>query len=324
MRHRPRVSAVTSLRSILPSPFLRRFALSLALVAAPLGAAAADLVFKGPFAEGTLEAPPRHEASGLAASHRSPDLLWTHDDSDGEPVVYAIDTAGHKRGALRITGVKNEDWEDIAAFERDGRAWLLIGDVGDNAAKRSSLRLHLVAEPDPKLLKPDAELSAAPEYTIRFQFEDGARDCESVAVDAAEGAIYLLSKRDSPPRLYRLPLARPTVKIALAKYLGTATHLAGEPANDGLIKRLVGKKFSWPTAMDISADGRLAAVLTYGEPLVYVRQGSEPWVETFKREPMRLMFPGLPQAEAICFSRDGRTLYVASEGITPLVRYTRD
>ena len=39
---------------------------------------------------------------------------------------------------------------------------------------------------------------------------------------------------------------------------------------------------------------------------------------------MRLLFSGLPQAEAICFSRDGRTIYVASEGVTALVRYTRE
>ncbi|HUR56350.1 MAG TPA: hypothetical protein VM029_01480 [Opitutaceae bacterium] len=281
---------------------------------------AAGPVFAGPTLGAVMQAPPRHESSGLTVSRRAPDLLWTHDDSNGEPVLYAIDTGGKKRGALRIAGEKNEDWEDVASFSRDGRAWLLIGDIGDNDAKEGSIRVHVVAEPDSTRLKPDAELTATPEYTLRIRYEDGPRDCESLAVDPAGQAIYLLTKRDAPPRLYRVPLGPSREKFVTAKFAGTVP-VAGSTEVDRMLKKLLGKKIAWPTGMDFSADGRFAAVLTYGEVLVFPRQGEEAWPVTLQRAPRRLPFHGLPQAEAVCFSADSRVIYVASEGEQPLARY---
>jgi len=88
------------------------------------------------------------ETSGLAASHRASDLLWIHNDSAGQPVLYAIGTDGRLRGSVRIAGVKNIDWEDIASFELDGQAWLLIADTGDNNGTRKNCALYVIAEPD--------------------------------------------------------------------------------------------------------------------------------------------------------------------------------
>lgn len=297
--------------------------LSIAILSAVI-ALAGEPSFVGPIAAGTLEAPPRQEASGLAASRRAADILWTHDDSGGAPVLYAIDTTGKMRGALRVTGVKNEDWEDVAAFERDGKAWLVIGDTGDNDAKRDTVRIHVVEEPSPKQLSPSSEIQVPPAYSLRIRYADGPRDCEAVAVDASEGAIYLLTKRDAPPRLYRLPLGPSADKVTIAKFVGVVPAIVGQTKVDSMLKHLVGKRLSWPTAMDFSADGRAAVVLTYGEPLVFTRQANESWLETFQRQPARLLFHGQPQAEAICFTADGRAIYLASEKSTVLVRYDRE
>lgn len=304
-------------------PATRRLFASLAWLALAAGAAeapppdAAD--FFGPITAGVMEAPPRHESSGLASSRRAPDILWTHDDSGGEPVLYAVDPAGRKRGALRVRGVKNDDWEDLASFTREGQAWLLVADIGDNDAKEGSIRLHVVAEPDPAQLKPADELEASPAYSLRVRYEDGPRDCESVAVDVAEKTIYLLTKRDPKPRLYRVPL-EPAAGVVTARLVGTVP-LGGGSDIDFVLRKLLGKKVAWPTAMDFAADGRMAAVLTYGGVFLFARQPGESWLEAFQRAPTRLAFHGLPQAEAICFAPDGRTVYVASEGEQPLVRY---
>jgi hypothetical protein len=285
---------------------------------------AAEPVYTGPLAAGTLEAPPRQEASGLAASHRAPNILWTHDDSGGAPVLYAVETNGRKRGALRITGVKNDDWEDLASFERDGKAWLLIADTGDNDADRDSVRLHIVEEPATSRLNPSNEIQAAPAYSLRIKYADGSRDCEGVAVDPIEGAIYLLTKRDAPPRLYRVPLGPSREKHVTARFVGGVPELAGNGAIDSLFKHVAGKRAAWPTAFDISADGRSAVVLTYAGPVVFVRQGKESWGDALKRAPTRLLFHGLPQAEGACFSTDGRTIYVVSESTHAFVRYDRE
>jgi hypothetical protein len=310
--------------SIFPSlPFPRPFGRSAAAVLAAGALQAAAAEFKGPISAGALEAPPRSETSGLAISRRAPDILWTHNDSGNAPVLYAVDTAGRKRGALRVVDASNEDWEDVASFERDGKAWLLVGDIGDNDAKRSSVLVHIVAEPAPDQLQPDGMLQASPAYSLRIRFEDGPRDCESVAVDPVEGAIYLLTKRDDVPRLYRAPLAASREKAVVAKLVGTVPEVVGTAPLNTMVKRLAGKRFSWPTGMDFAADGRSAVVITYGEAIIFAREGSESWAEAFKRAPLRLPFHGLPQAEAVCFSRNGQTIYVASETTTAFVRYDR-
>jgi hypothetical protein len=286
--------------------------------------AAAGASYTGPLAAGTLEAPPKQESSGLAASHRTANILWTHDDSGGAPVLYAVETDGRKRGALRVTGVKNEDWEDLASFERDGKAWLLIADTGDNDAERDTVRLHVIEEPASLLLNPTREIQVAPAYSLRVRYEDGPRDCESVAVDPIEGAVYLLTKRDAPPRLYRVPLGASREKHVVAQFLGVVPGLAGNGPLDSLFKHVAGKRAAWPTSLDITADGRTAVILTYAGPVLFARSAKEAWPEVFKREPTRLLFHGLPQAEGVCFSRDGAAIYVVSETTNALIRYDRD
>ncbi len=274
----------------------------------------------GPVIAGQMEAPPNREASGLAASRASPGVFWTHDDSGGAAELYAIDAQGKLRGTVRLAGVDNTDWEDVAAFRLNGRAWLLVADVGDNDAKRSHVRLHLVAEPASAELRPNANLTLRPEYSLRVRYEDGTRDCEAVAVDPVGGQIYLLSKRDEPARLYRLPLGR-AEGVVTAHRVATVPKLEGATEVDFFLKGLLGRKLNWPTAMDFRADGRAALVLTYGAALVFERRGSEEWSQSLQRDPIRLPFHGLRQAEGACFSADGRSIVIVSEGTTELVRY---
>lgn len=287
-----------------------------------LSAAANDLPYTGPISAGRLEAPPKHETSGLAASRRAADILWTHDDSGGQPVLYAVSPAGKFLGALRVQGEKNEDWEDIASYEYKGKAWLLVGDIGDNDAKRPTVSLHIVEEPLPQYLSPKSEESAKPVRTLRVRYEDGPRDCESVAVDAAGGAIYLLSKRNRPPQLYRVDLDPPHDNaIVIARRVGDVSQVPQPNAAERLLKGHLGKYRAQITAMDFAADGSAAAVVTYGDLLLFLRRQNEPWADAFSREPLRLAAHNLPQAEAVCFSADGKLIYVASEGEGHFVHY---
>ena len=55
-----------------------------------------------------------NEVSGVAASRLHPPLLWVHNDSGGEPAVYAIRPDGTLVSTVTIEGATNTDWEDIA------------------------------------------------------------------------------------------------------------------------------------------------------------------------------------------------------------------
>lgn len=295
----------------------------LAFLLAGLGACATPPApFPAPVVVGRMAEPRNGEASGLAASHRAPDLLWTHNDSGGDPVLYALATDGSVRGRLRVDGVTNDDWEDMASFELDGRSWLLAADLGDNFAQRAGIVLHLLEEPDPATLNPDRELTVRPAYSIHFVFEGGARDCEAVAVDPRERAIWLLSKRDVPARLYRLPLqAAPARQPATARLMGLVTHLRQPTALEQLVQTPASALRGMPTAMDFAPDGSAAAVLLYGDLLLFQRRAGESWPEALARGPAVLPPHGFPQAEAVAFSADGRSLFVCSERDPRLLRY---
>ncbi|MBI2514337.1 MAG: hypothetical protein HYV96_20380 [Opitutae bacterium] len=221
-----------------------------------------------------------------------------------------------------MRGVTNVDWEDVASFERDGQAWLVVGDIGDNHASRPAILLHFVVEPDAAQLAPTKETEVVPAYTLRVVFEDLARDCESLAIDAREGAVYLLSKREPVPRLYRLPLG-PSNSLVVARRVGTVPHLPQPDFLQRLLKTPGGRYRGEPTAMDFASDGSAAVVLTYGDTLLFPRAANESWAEALAKTPLVLAPHDLPQAEAACFSAAGNALYVASEESLRLLRYDR-
>src|SRR5262245_40761495 len=74
------------------------------------------------------------ESSGIAASRRNPNLLWTHNDSGDRPLIYAFDRRGRHRGVWQVLGAKAEDWEDMAIGPgpNRGMAYVYLGDIGDN------------------------------------------------------------------------------------------------------------------------------------------------------------------------------------------------
>jgi hypothetical protein len=160
--------------------------------------------------------------------------------------------------------------------------------------------------------------------SLQVRYEDGPRDCESVAVDVDGRAVYLLTKRDNPPRLYRVDLERPDAnRIVLARHVANVSHLPQPTRSERLIKGHLGRRRAEVTGMDFAADGSAAVVVTYGDLLLFPRQPDEPWAAAFSRPPVRLPPHKLMQAEAVCFSPDGRLIYVASEGSATLVRYER-
>lgn len=255
------------------------------------------------------------EASGLAVSPSSDRFLWTINDSGGTPDLHLLNTDGSDRGKLRITDAKNTDWEDIASFTMNGQAYLLIADTGDNQAARKFVSITIVREP--KLPTDGVMLDEAisPAWQIDFTYAGGPRDCEAVAVDTAQNKIILISKRTKPPEVYELSLSAPKIKgvLVLDKVgetkVESPTHLS---------------LHNQPTGLDISADNSLAAVVTYYGVFLFPRKPEETWSQAFAHEPIPSIPHGLAQAESVAISKDGKNLYVVSEGKnSPIKIYQR-
>ncbi|MDH3883333.1 MAG: hypothetical protein OET63_03900 [Desulfobacterales bacterium] len=253
---------------------------------------------------GNLKNSQINEASGLASSRIYPTVLWVINDGGNDAMLYAVGIDGADLGTFRIDGAGNYDWEALASFQLQDTAYLLIADVGDNWEQRETSSLYVVEEPSITKtgLSEDTPVSIA--WHIRFTYEDGPRDCEAVAVDAAHQRVLLLSKRSLPPVLYELPL-QPVDDdaIAVAQRVTTLPH------------------FNWPTDMDLSPDGLSALVLTYNSVYLFPRRPDEDGSNAFDKQPQRLHFTQLNQQEAACFGFYGKSIYVTSEKRpAPLIR----
>ncbi|WP_137225055.1 hypothetical protein [Shewanella sp. MEBiC00475] len=282
---------------------------------------------------GSITAPSIDEASGLAVSRINDQILWLHNDSGDTARIFAIDTQGNPLATVNITGVKNIDWEDIASFVYQGESYLLIADVGDNQAKRSQYQLHLIKEPDLSQLNGQKTLSVKPSWSMTFTYPDGAHDCESVAVDLAKQKILLLTKRDKLPILFELPLIAPSGQNASnnssvemvnkqAKRLGEIAPLPTAMLDYASIYTWIGFAGK-PTAMDISADGLSAVVLTYTHAFYFTQPQPSDWLSLFATQPQQIMLPSIKQAEAVGFSQDGRSIFITSERL-PAPLYKMD
>lgn len=278
------------------------FRLTAALAGALLtvAAAAAPLIF-------SLKNRALDESSGLALSLLDPQILWSHNDSGGLPALYRVGLQGEDLGRVDVPLAMNFDWEDIAAFRYHGAPALLIGDVGDNYSIRDEVSVYAVADPGrsnrTQLL-----------WKLAFQYEDGPRDCEALAVDPVSGDILLISKREQPPALYRLPLPdAPPTRPAIAKRIATLPQIPRAGGADFKNHPIAYAYLSMPTALDISRDGRFAVVITPKDAYLYLRRGAESWARTFARLPRTIAQPWLPQTEGGAISADGRWLYISSE-----------
>ncbi|HVI24803.1 MAG TPA: hypothetical protein VM576_01215 [Xanthomonadaceae bacterium] len=284
----------------------RRFTPTLALALLLVACGAPSL----PFAQlsGVLLDRRLDEVSGLAASRVHADTLWALNDGGNAPVLYAIGKRGGLRAQYRVRGVANTDWEDLSAFELDGRHYLLIADTGDNGGLRHTVQLHVVEEP-----RELAGGTLVPAWSVAFRWPDGARDCEAVAVDAARGQVLLVSKKRRPPELFVLPLRPKRAGLQVARRVG---RLAGVPAPDPDAARdnpRAERLLHQPTAADLAPDGRTLAVLTYSELLLYRRRGDEGWARAVARRPAVHPLPWLPQAEALAWTPAGQALYATGE-----------
>ena len=265
---------------------------------------------------GDLEKKAINEASGLAASHLRPDILWVINDSGNEPLLHALGLDGSDRGFVRVDGAENIDWEDLASFIYNGIPYILIADVGDNSERRETGTIYIVKEPRIQGVRLRKGLSVSTEWKINFRYEDTPRDCEAVGVDTENRRIFLVTKRTVPPILYQLPLLPFNgPSILTAEKVTELTGIARNNASGTRVHTLLDYIHyqSAPTAMDIAPDGFMAAILTYNAIYLFPRTHGEDWIRAFSGRPVMVPIPRLYQAEALCFGMKGDRLFFTSE-----------
>jgi hypothetical protein len=245
------------------------------------------------------------EISGIAASRRNPGVLYVHNDSGDAARVYAIDAGARFLGACNLGGVKQVDWEDIAVGPGPdpNQQYLYLGDIGDNAAKRPEILVYRVPEPKIDSATPFGQMPLGPADTIRLTYPDGPRDAETLLVDPLTRDLYVISKRDLSPRVYRC--AYPQSTTQRTKLEPVAVLPFG----------------SFSTGGDVSPDGRRVIVRGMFNIALWNRPPGEPLWRAFSNTPAALPVANEPQGEAICFDSTGRGYFTISEGRRPALHY---
>ncbi len=244
------------------------------------------------------------EISGIASSRLRDGVFWLHNDSGGEPRLFAIDSNGVTLASCLLDGAVNRDWEDIASVTLEGISWLYVGDIGDNDRKYGSVTVYRIREPVVHATSRDSMLSGTPERAV-FRYPDGSRDCEALMVDPRDGSVVLVEKSGDTTGVYaaqwpadggeaflqRVAAFRPPVAYSFARQI---------------------------TAADMHPTSRSVVLRTYTALLEYRIPQSRPTSVMFdSANVVILSTPGLLQTEAACYSRNGRDLLTTSEGSRP-------
>ncbi len=235
------------------------------------------------------------EASGLVASRVNKGVLYTHNDSGGESVVFAISSMGESLGRFVLDGIKNRDWEDIALGPGpiQSKSYLYVGEIGDNRAAYSSVFVYRFVEPE---IPSDSNfvVSVSEIDRIEIVYEDGPRDAEALFIDPSNADIYIVSKREEKVGLYHVPFPQSQTEP------NTAIRVADI-------------QLSMVTAADITPDGRKILLKTYtGVWQVKVRR-NQSVAKAVQGKLKALPYKIEPQGEAIAWDCLGKGYYTISE-----------
>ena len=248
---------------------------------------------------GTIEATALNGPSGMVASRAHPGVLWAQMDTGGPSTVFAMTLAGKALGEYALTGVSQNDWEDITVGKGPGAgSYIYVGDIGDNSSNRTAIQVYRFPEPEVTTTQAVVKMNVTADV-LRFTYPDGAHNAETLMIDPQTGDILILTKVASgASTLYRAPNDTPADTPTVLEKVTTVTLTGGSMGAGG---------------GDISPNGDRVIIRVYTTTLLWARAAT--WAATFMATPKALTDPSPeePQAEGVSFSADGRSWITTGE-----------
>ncbi len=230
------------------------------------------------------------EASGIADSKINPGFLWVEQDSGNPGEVALLSHDGTFLKKIGITSAVNRDWEDmvIANGPIAGTSYIYIADIGDNNLAFSQYAIYRFPEPA-------GSSGAITDFDkITFQYPDGPHNSEAVLVDNITKDIYIITKNDSPSKIFKLSYPQNTSSINTAVYCGALT-------------------FNDVTSAAISPDGKEMLVKNYTSIYHWDMKNGDAIEKALLKTPATISYQFEPQGEAICFKNDNSGFFTLSE-----------
>ena len=239
-----------------------------------------------------------NELSGLAASRKYPGLLWCHNDSGDSARIFAINAKGETVATVNFECLEARDWEDMTL----AGDWIYVGEIGDNYAVNENIRIYRLHEPDLNPDKRNQEITIKSWEEMTLHYPDGARDAESLAA-TPDGHLLIISKNKKGSNFYTLKRPFSDGQTATLEKIFDNVQI-GET---GWLTRLV-------TGADLSPDGRELAIVTYAQIYQFDLARAYDFKSLQLDKPRKRDLPPLKQCESVCYSADGASLWVSSEG----------
>lgn len=290
------------------------------------------------------------ELSGLTAAYKlgNANYLWVLSDSPANQFAAIKKSDASNQGVWSLTGSPSKiDWEDIESSVVGGIPYLYIFDFGNNPNTANSrgagidMVIHRVVEP-----AITGNTGSTSDYiSINCAFPTvGApslRDCEAAIIDQTTGDIYIITKRESIPGVYKLAHQASYTGIQTLTYMGkmydipdaTTSALGSTACNvvDATINKsgteIIVKNYSNLYLFSRNPQTQSIFQALQGTPTIvqgYVGGGSN--------TPAKSHPSAEPQGEGVCFDELGVNLYSHSEYVStagstptrfPLFKYSR-
>lgn len=266
--------------------------------------------FDSPISFGQLKDSQLNEISGIEHSIKH-NIIWCHNDSGGEPIIYGINVEGETVCKLILKDILNRDWEDVTYGEINGKYYIFIGDIGDNEKIYNTKYIYYFEEPD----EIRNEIMIENINKITFTYPNQNYDSECLMFDPISKDLIIVSKRETKEKVFSISYPynlenQIEVKLEVELPIGQEDNL-----------------FSWVTAGDISDDGKYILIKNYTN--VYFWDRGEDLYSTIGKNGEDIKVyqqAGEPQGEAICWDNEKEGFYSISEerfGIKPELRYFR-
>jgi hypothetical protein len=249
---------------------------------------------------GTLDDKDLDELSGLAASVRFPGVLWAHNDSGGDPELFAISEDGEHLATFELENAEMVDWEDLALSRcspSGSRRCLYIADTGNNDFDRDDQVIYRLDEPEP-----DGTSSPVRAEWMAVYFESPA-DVEAMFLDA-QAQIWLVGKSDTEATLFRVGRFE------------AETSVIAEPVAER-------DDIDFITAADASEDGTRIILRSSRHAWEIFRPAGRSMGSAFLGEALEVRLDKEAQGEAIAFAPDGDGFFSTSEGRHSPLRWYR-
>jgi len=260
--------------------------------------------FTRPEILGSIEPEDLNESSGVVASRCNDGVLWSHNDSNAKPQVYALNLKGNLLSTVTLNDAENLDWEDIATVSDPDRCRIYIADTGNNYGIREKFTLYEFVEPSIAInqLSTKTALTARRiEFTYELEWGEAIPDVEALMIHPQSRDIFLVQKNKiGPSSVFKLKAAEINSGRGIAIKMGEVAIPSIPP---GLI-----------TAGDISPDGRHLILTDYLAAYEFKIPEDGLLDRVFKSKPQKIDVGIRSQGESISYSRDGRSIFATSEG----------